>query len=121
MYTEDLVETHAVPVLAILVTVRPYEPCLANSVGHILLISSTFPDSYSLHSPSSVGLPNLLGEGPKKTSNVSVFGDLHPLTSSAEGSHSGDDWALTYDSSRTSSGIILMMSFLLASSHLVLP
>ena len=54
MHTEDLMQTHAGPVIATLVSVSSCEPCLVDSVGHVLLVSSIPPDSYTLLSPSSI-------------------------------------------------------------------
>lgn len=48
-------QTHAGPVLAMLVSVSPCEP-LVDYVGHILMVSSVPSDSYSFSSPSSVEL-----------------------------------------------------------------
>lgn len=39
------------------------EPCLADLVNHLLLMSAVPSDSYSLYSPSSAGFPDLRGEG----------------------------------------------------------
>lgn len=51
-YTEDLMQTLASPLFAASVSVKPHEPCLVDSVGYVLLVSSIPPDSYSITSPS---------------------------------------------------------------------
>ena len=49
----------ALPIPASSVSVTPYEPCLVNSVGHVLLVSSIQSDSYSPYTLSSAGFPKL--------------------------------------------------------------
>lgn len=50
-------QSHAGPVIADSVSVSPYETFLVDSVGHFLLVSFIYSDSYSLSSPSSTGFP----------------------------------------------------------------
>ena len=56
--TECLIRTPVVPMLANFISVSPYEPCLVESVGLVLIFSNNF-DSYSLSSPSSLMIPEL--------------------------------------------------------------
>lgn len=59
VYIEDLVQMLAVLVLVPSVSVRPYEICFVDSVGHVLLMSSIPSDSYNLFSSSSSSFPKL--------------------------------------------------------------
>ena len=51
MQAKNLVQTTAPPVFAASVSVSPYEPCLVDSVGHVLLVAPITSDSYNLSSP----------------------------------------------------------------------
>jgi hypothetical protein len=51
LYAEDLVNTHAGSMIAVFINLSGYEPCLVDSVDHILLVSSILSDSYSLPPP----------------------------------------------------------------------
>lgn len=62
--TEDLVQTPAGLVLDTSVSVSPCDPCLVDSVDHVLLVSSIPFDSYNFSLPSCMGFPELRGEGP---------------------------------------------------------
>lgn len=48
IYAKDLEQTHAGPKIVTSVSVSPYEPCLADFVGHVLLDSS---GSYNVFLP----------------------------------------------------------------------
>lgn len=53
---------HAGPVLVTSVSVSPYQYCLVDSEGLVLLMSSIPSDFHSLSTPSLVGFPKLQGE-----------------------------------------------------------
>lgn len=55
------------------VSVSPYEPCLPDSVGCVLLVSSIPSDSYSLSTPSYLGFPELQGERPDRYLQFRLF------------------------------------------------
>lgn len=55
IYTEDLLQTQADPVLAASFSASPFEPCLIDSVGYVLLVSPIPSDSYGLSSHFSMG------------------------------------------------------------------
>ena len=70
LYSENLVAIHAGPVLAASVSVRPCDPCLADLMNHILLLSA-ISESYSSFSSSSSGFSDLGRKGFNKiTSNL---------------------------------------------------
>lgn len=56
IYAEDLAQTHAGPELATSVSVSPYEPCLVDPVGCILLVSSIHLAPMILLLPFETGL-----------------------------------------------------------------
>lgn len=56
-------QTHVSPVLTGSVSVSPCELRLADSVDRVLLLSSILSNSYNLFSPSSVGFPDIQGDG----------------------------------------------------------
>lgn len=98
-YAEDLLQTHAGSGLTVSVSVITYEPYLIDSVGNVLLVSSIPSNSYSFSSASSVGFPNLWGEGCSgyRQFKLSVFvlsgcGSLCLLPSADGESFSDDDW-----------------------------
>lgn len=51
--------SHTEPILCSSVPVRPCEHCLADSVDHVILVSSIPSHSYNLSSPSFMGSPEL--------------------------------------------------------------
>lgn len=56
-------QINAGPMIIISVSVRPYEPRIVYSVGHLLLVSSILSDYYNLSFSSSVEFVDLQGEG----------------------------------------------------------
>jgi hypothetical protein len=66
-------------VVAALTSVCSYEPCLVDSEGCALLVSSIICDSYNLSTSSSTGFPELWEQWPGvgghvvKTSNLESF------------------------------------------------
>lgn len=69
-YTEDLVQTLVGPMLATSFFVSPCDPCLVESVGRVLLVSSTHSDSHNISALSSVGFLKLWGKDLRETSNL---------------------------------------------------
>ena len=59
---EDLVQTYSGSLIASSVSVSPYESCLVDSVGHVLLVSLEPCGSYISFSPSSIGFLELQGD-----------------------------------------------------------
>lgn len=53
IYSEDLVQAYASPILAISISLRSYDPWLADSVSHVLSISTFCSDSYNFSSSFS--------------------------------------------------------------------
>ena len=63
-------QTHGSPVFATSVSVSSVDPCLDDSVGHVLLVSSILSDSYNLSSASSAEYPDLRGRKLMETSSL---------------------------------------------------
>lgn len=87
--------------LASSVSVSPYEPGLVDSVGRVLLVSSTPSDSYSLSSPPFHEVPEAPRGGLSGDLQLRLFlclvsgcGSLYLLPSAAGGSVSvsDDNW-----------------------------
>lgn len=71
IYTKDMVQTYTGAMLAPLVSVSPCEPCLVDSVGHVLLVSSIPSESYCFPPPLFCGFPwSLRGRDPIETSSL---------------------------------------------------
>ena len=99
MYAEDLVQTHAGSEFATSVSVSSYEPCLGDSVDHVLVMSSISSYSCNVSFPSSSGFHEVQGRGRDliETSNVDclclVSGlGLCTCSHEARGSLFDDDW-----------------------------
>jgi hypothetical protein len=80
-------------------------------LDHILLMSFISSNSYSLSSPISMGLPDLLGIDGHLQVRLSLCimsgsGSLHPLLLATRGSLSDDNWTRNQTMSRISLGIL---------------
>lgn len=75
LYAEDLVNTHAGSMIAVFINLSGYEPCLVDSVDHILLVSSIPFWFYSSSVPSSPEFPKLQGS-PVETSDLASLSSL---------------------------------------------
>ena len=99
-----------------LVSVSSFEPCLIDSVGHILLVFFIPSDFHNLFFPSSAGFPKLQekghGEDLQFGASISLMfgcGSLHLSPSAVSGTLSDDDW--------TSGGLSLSEPFVPCTSR----
>lgn len=84
MYAEGLDQTQAGSVVATSISLRPYEPCLADSVGHF------FP---GVLNPSVSYNPSHLFQGVPQLCLMFSCGSLHLLPSAVGRNLSDDDWS----------------------------
>jgi hypothetical protein len=106
LYTTDLVQTHVDPMNAASVSVSPYQTYLVDLVDHILLLSSTPSDSYSLSFPSSVGFLSSKVRSSVETSNLDSSSAWYPMCFQRQSLWRWLDKAPIYEYSRISLGII---------------